>query len=52
MQARLVTAVLMPVRGEGTWDYRPDLETLPNQRDPEVAHRFLEGEGKSRVDRI
>lgn len=34
-----------PVRGEGAWDYRPDLEALPNQCDPEVARRFLEGKG-------
>jgi hypothetical protein len=30
------------VYGEGTWDYRPDLQPLPNQCDPEVARRFLE----------
>ena len=31
-----------PVRGEGTWNYRPDLKALPNQCDPEIARRFLQ----------
>jgi hypothetical protein len=30
-----------PIRGEGIWDYRPDLKALPNQCDPEIARRFL-----------
>lgn len=30
-----------PVTGSGTWDFRPDLEPLPNQCDPEIARRFL-----------
>jgi len=30
-----------PVRGEGVWDYRPDLVALSNQCDPEIARRFL-----------
>lgn len=30
-----------PVRGEGVWDFRPDLVALPNQCDPEIARRFL-----------
>jgi hypothetical protein len=30
-----------PVRGEGIWDYRPDLVALPYQCDPEIARRFL-----------
>ncbi len=33
-----------PIRGEGTWDYRPDLSPLPNRCDPEIARRFL-GQG-------
>ncbi len=32
-----------PVRGEGIWDDRRDLEALPNQCDPEIARRFLAG---------
>jgi len=35
-----------PVTGAGVWDYRPDLEPLPNQCDPEIARRFLD-EGSS-----
>ena len=31
-----------PVMGIGIWDYRPDLEPLPNQCDPEIARRFLD----------
>jgi len=31
-----------PVRGEGTWDFRPDLKPLANQCDPEIARRFLQ----------
>jgi hypothetical protein len=31
-----------PVTGAGVWDYRPDLEPLPNQCDPQVARRFLD----------
>jgi hypothetical protein len=30
-----------PIRGEGTWNYRPDLSPLPNQCDPNIARRFL-----------
>ena len=31
-----------PVTGNGTWDYRPDLEPQPAECDPEVARRFLD----------
>ena len=30
-----------PIRGEGVWDYRPDLTPLPNECDPDIARRFL-----------
>jgi len=36
------------VQGEAIWDYRPDLAPLPNQCDPEVARRFLEGTNRER----
>jgi hypothetical protein len=33
-----------PVRGQGIWDYRPDLTPLPNRCDPEIARRFLQSD--------
>jgi len=31
-----------PVVGDGSWEYRPDLERQPLECDPEVARRFIE----------